>query len=80
MPIAQFVYDVVKQQEELVMTYESPEILEHAKKIAFYSAMLDAAIDDPLDAPDDQEEILEYFNNLLTELIESYQKLIHAVL
>jgi hypothetical protein len=77
MPILPSVMRVLEEQQELVLNLDDDVITETAKKIAFYSAMLNAAIVDPADDPEEQEEFLAFFKTKLTELIELYQSLVN---
>lgn len=77
MAIHQSVLDVFKQQEDLVMALDNPEITEVAKRLAFYDAMIDAAEHDPLDDPEDHNEILQLMKTTRQELVETYQQLVN---
>ena len=77
MALSQFTYQVFQDQLETVVALEDAAVTEAAKKIAFYVAMLDAAIDDPFDDEEEQREILEYIQTHLTELTETYQSLVN---
>ena len=77
MALSQFTYQVFNAQLETVVALEDVAITEAAKKIAFYVAMLDAAIDDPFDNDEDQNEMIEYIQTHLTELTETYQSLVN---
>lgn len=77
MAVDSYTYKVLEEQRALVLALNDIPIVETAKDIAFYSAMLDAALDDPFDGEEEQEEILAYFKKNLKELIETYQQLVN---
>lgn len=77
MAVDEYTYKVLEEQRALVLALNDIPIVETAKDIAFYSAMLDAALDDPFDDEEEQEEILAYFKKNLQELIETYQQLVN---
>ena len=77
MAVDEYTYKVLEEQRALVLALNDIPIIETAKDIAFYSAMLDAALDDPFDDEEDQEEILAYFKKNLQDLIETYQQLVN---
>lgn len=77
MAIPQFVYNILEEQMTLVMNIDDPIIIEETKKIAFYAAMLDAALEDPMDDADDHAEMLEFLKKNITEHVETYQSLVN---
>jgi hypothetical protein len=77
MAIAEFVLDMLDKQEALVLRIEDPQVTLLAKKIAFYSAMIDAAVSEPDEDDIDQREFLELFRQRHTELVETYQALVN---
>lgn len=72
-----YVYEVLQEQHDLVMALDDAPIIEAAKEIAFYSAMIDAALDDPMDDAKEQDEMLSYLKKLHTEHVEQYQQLVN---
>lgn len=83
MAIAYNVMKVFNDQKALVLALDDPAITELAKEIAFYSAMIDAALSDPDDDPEFQEfqeEFLQIFKTRQTELVETYQSLVNEQL
>lgn len=73
MAINKFVYEVLETQRQKVLDIQSNEITILAKDIAFYSAMIDAAIDDPLTPEADQDEMLAFLKDELNKLVNVYQ-------
>lgn len=59
------------------LALDTPEIIQEAKEIAFYSTMIWAANDDPLDDPDDQELALSQFKEKLEEHTQKYADLVN---
>ena len=80
MALEPYLIKVVNDQRDLVLALEDPDITRHAKLIAYYSAMRDAAIDDPMDDPEDQKDILALLESRLQEHIETYQDLVNNAL
>lgn len=78
MALNEEIYQTLEEQRIIVLSFNDVPILEAAKQIAFYSAMIDAAIDDPMDIAEDQEEIIDYLGENLQEHVENYQRLINA--
>lgn len=72
--------EIIDQQFDICMSFDDSEILEEAKAIAFYSAMIDAALDDPLDNAEEQSEMLDYLKKTMQDHIETYQQLVNAKL
>lgn len=80
MALSPLVYKTLEEQLELCMEIDDADITEAAKKIAFYTAMIDAALDDPFDDEEDQAEILKYLKKDLQQLTETYQELVNNYL
>jgi len=70
----------VSLQEALVMEMTDRLIISTALRLAYYTAMLDAANDDPLDSYDDQEEICNKFTAKIEELTWKFQDLVNEKL
>lgn len=77
MAITSYVMDVFKQQEATVVALDIPEITTLAKRIAFYDAMIDAAVCDPMDDEADQHQMLMYLKTHHYELVQQYQQLVN---
>lgn len=77
MALADYLLNTINQYEAQVLAIDNEEVTQLAKKIAYYSAMIDAALDDPLDDDALQEETLAYLRKVHTEHVESYQILVN---
>ena len=71
---------IVDMYETRVCELNTPEITQTALKTAYYSAMLDACINDPMDDEKDQEEYLTMLKARLLEHTEAFQTLVNAKL
>lgn len=80
MAIHPIVLEELEKQYDLVVALETPQIIAAAKSIAFYCAMLDAQIDDPMDAPESNEEIRTFFLSKHDDYVAEYQNLVNAEL
>lgn len=80
MPDIEIYITTCEEQRELVNSLVTTEINEVALDIAFYYAMHDAAIDDPLDDEEEQTALIAYFLGRLKELVERYQSLVNDTL
>jgi len=63
--------------EALVINMTDSRIIKTALELAYYTAMLDAANDDPLDSYDDQEELCDMFEEKIQTLTEKFQSLVN---
>lgn len=72
-----FLLKIIEGELKKVVALDDPRITHHALRIAFYSAMHDAALDDPMEDAEDQTSMLEYFTSKITEHVETYQKLVN---
>ena len=77
MSVSQHVWNTLANELDKVLALDVPEITELAKKIAFYDAMIDAATDDPLDDPEHQDELMQFFTEVRSELLSTYQELVN---
>lgn len=77
MPDISYLTKIAEGERVKVLAIEDPKVDEAAKNIAYYAAMIDAAIDDPLDDTDEQEALLAYFKQNLEEHIEHYVPLVN---
>lgn len=80
MALSDYVWETLEEQEKKVLDIPDRRVLHFASKLAFYYAMLDAAKDDPMDDPEEQAEILEYFEKVLKDTVETYQQLVNEQL
>lgn len=80
MTVPQHLLDIIEDQRKLVLELDDPKITHLAERIAYYSAMLDAAEADPMDEPELQEAMLAHFKDVLTKHIEEYQSLVNEQL
>lgn len=79
MAIAPSVLKIVKNYEQTCVAIDDPKVNLASKHIAYYSAMINAAEDDPFEDIDEQAEMLEYLNYELKQHVEIYQNLINAI-
>lgn len=80
MPNIDHLIAVVEEQESIVLALENPKIDEAAKHVAYYHAMLDACLSEPLDDPEDQNAMLAYIRDNLAEHTDVYQQLVNDML
>jgi hypothetical protein len=75
-----YVLNVIADQLQQVLRIDDPRVIREAKNIAFYSAIIDAAEDDPIEDAEDHADYLEFFNEHLTAHVEEYQKLVNELM
>ena len=80
MDIPEYLLDSIEEGRTEVLALDSPEIIHEAKNIAFFNAMLDAALEDPLDDPDEQTMALNFFKKNIQDHVEKYQELVNEAL
>jgi hypothetical protein len=68
---------IADEYEEIVTSMDDSVIIKTALKLAYYMAMLDAALADPMDDPEDQNEALELYYKIAHAEIETFQKLVN---
>lgn len=69
--------ETVKQYEAIVVALEDPMIIKTAMRLAYYSAILDAALDDPLDSQDDHDHLVAWFRQEIHFATENFQRLVN---
>jgi hypothetical protein len=74
MSVSKLVLNTIKTQHAHVVDLEHQDVTYWAKSVAFYYAMLIAADEDPLDDPEDQAEIIEFFKKVLNNSSEHYME------
>lgn len=67
----------LKHQLVLVLALTSSEIQDAAGRVAYFSAMIDAADDDPFEDEEDQAEILAILHNELNTALSDYMSLVN---
>ena len=67
---------IIDGYEARVVAMDDPEIIKTALKLAYYSAMLDAAMTDPMDDPEDQQELLAQVLDRMQENTAKFQQLV----
>lgn len=77
MAIAPSVLKIVKDYEQTCIAIDDPQINLAAKFVAYYSAMINAAEDDPMEDAAEQAEMLEHLNHELKHHVEIYQQMIN---
>ena len=75
--ISALTYSIMDEYEELVVAIDDPEIVKTALRIAYYSAMLDAALNDRMDHPEDQQEICAHIRGQIEEDTWKFQQLVN---
>ena len=71
--------EIVKHYEETVVQLDDPEVIKTALTLAYYCAMLDAALADPMPNAAEQEGFVEVFQDKITELTETFQSLVNEL-
>jgi len=69
---------ITEEYLEMVIARTDDELDDVARRIAYYYAMKQAALDDPLDDDSDHAAMVNYFDDNLTELTEKYMDLVNA--
>lgn len=77
MPLPPHLENVMNSQLALVLNIVDPEVTDAAKRLAYYVAMLDAALDDPMDDSAEQAEVIEFLKTKLDEWTSTYQDLVN---
>lgn len=77
MTLDPLVLKVLKEQLALVLALTSPEIREAAALVAFYTAMIDAALDDPMDDEEEQEAMLAFLRHEQDVALSTYMSLVN---
>jgi len=77
MAIHSYVYNVLADQHAITVALDTPEIIQAAKHVAFYCAMLDAQKDDPFDNAEDNAEMHKFLSDQLKTFVECYQDLVN---
>jgi hypothetical protein len=80
MALDPYVFQTLEEQKALVLALDDSAVTESAKSVAFYSAMLDAAPEDPLDDPKEMEEMLTYLKKCLAEELDTYMSLVNDLM
>lgn len=75
MTIPAIVLKTIKDYEQVCIAIDDPQINLAAKFVAYYSAMIDAAEDDPMEDVDEQAAILDYLKAEHKKHTENYQQL-----
>lgn len=70
-------HQIIQEQQDLVLAIEDPDVIKNAKLIAYYTAMLNAALNSPLDDPHDQESVELFLHAQIVVALEIYQSLIN---
>ncbi len=79
MAIASNLLKIVKDYEQTCIAINDPQINLAAKFVAYYSAMINASEEDPMEDDVEQAEMLEYLTGEHVKHVENYQRLINAV-
>lgn len=69
---------IMKAYEEIVVSIKDPNVIETALRLAYYTALRDAAIDDPMDDLDDQQEALDICSVEIREATTMFHQLTNA--
>ena len=72
-------YLTMLQYRDKVVDIDRPDIRDLAMNIAYWSAMRDAAVSEPMDETDDQAQALAFIDMWLVKDVETFQKLINEV-
>lgn len=80
MAIERFVMKTIEDGRTQVLAIDDPAVILEAKNIAFYSAMIDAGEDDPVEDEDAHLEIINYLRFELKSHVETYQELTNELL
>lgn len=80
MAVSPTVWLTIDEQRLMVHEINDERVIHLSKNIAYYSAMIDAAEADPLDDPDDHQEVLTFLRESLQRNIEEYQQLVNDLL
>lgn len=80
MPLPPNLENTIDQQLVLVLNIDSPEVIDSAKRLAYYVAMLDAALDDPQEDDAEQEEVVGYLKDKLDHWVSEYQNLVNQAM
>lgn len=80
MPDITHLITIVEEQHAKVRALAVQEITEVAEDIAYYSAMIDAAEDDPLNDREEHYAMLAYLKKEHKDLVEHYQSLVNSYL
>lgn len=72
--------ETVTEYEAVVVALKDPTVIETAMRLSYYTAMVDAATHDPLDEPDEQEQMLTIFQAKIQEETEKFQELVNDLL
>lgn len=80
LPPNDLVFRVTEEQRILCVALNTPEIIEAAKNIAYYSALLDALHYDPLANFEHNQQLAEFYQTEIIEYVEKYQKLVNEEL
>ena len=70
----------LKHQLILVLSLTSSEIQDAAGRVAYFSAMIDAAVDDPFEDEEEQAAILALLHNELNTALFNYMSLVNDAL
>ena len=80
MSVPRILWLEIDEQRLLVHEINDERVIHLSKNIAYYSAMIDAAEADPLNDPEDQQEVIAFLRETLQRNIEEYQQLVNDVL
>jgi len=75
--ISEAMKDTVTKYEEIVLAMDDPTIIRTALKMAYYTAMLDAALFDPLDDSGDQQDLCDWFQNEINIATDAFQSFVN---
>lgn len=78
--VSAFVYKTINEQRDICISLTDPDLINAALELSFYTAMLDAARDDPMDNAAEQEELIEFFADQIQVLTGKYQELVNNLI
>ena len=72
--------NVIESYEAIVVEMDDPKIIKTALKLAYYMAMFDACMEDPLENQDEQQQVRSHFEKTILEATEQFQILVNEKL
>lgn len=68
---------VEEEYHDFVVAMDDPSIVKTALSLAYYCAMLDAALADPMDDPADQEDCCARYFEKINTMTHQFQELVN---
>lgn len=78
--MSELMMQIENHYHDIVIAMDDPAIIKVALSLAYYTAMLDAAVNDPLDDPIEHAELVVRYNQLIQNKTEEFQALVNDML